>query len=122
MIRSAVFLALSTLCVALGGCAREWSRLGTTEQQLNADKLTCEQDAARLYPVIHDAPVSYRPTAPSKLDTSCVQQSGFNNCDTAGGAGTPASAVNRDANGYDRDAAVKSCLVSKGYTYKKTAH
>ncbi len=60
--------------------------------------------------------------ASSKLDTSCVQQSGFNNCDTAGGAGTPASAANRDANGYDRDAAVKSCLLSKGYAYKKAAH
>jgi hypothetical protein len=73
-----------------------------------------------LYPVIHDSSLTYRPTSSSKLDTSCVQQSGFNNCDTTGNAGMSSGAKD-DANGYDRDAAVKACLVSKGYAYKKAA-
>jgi hypothetical protein len=116
----AAMLALSILCISLMGCAREWTRPGTTEQELNADKLTCEQEAARLYPVVHDAPVTYRPAASSKLDTSCVQQTGFNNCDGAGSAGTAGTPT--DANGYDRAAAVKACLVSKGYSYKSASH
>jgi hypothetical protein len=95
----------------------EWSRPGTTEQELNADKLTCEQEAAKSYPVVHDAPVTYRPASSSKLDTSCVQQTGLSNCDTAGSTAAP-SAPN-DANDYNRAAAVKACLSAKGYTYKK---
>lgn len=120
MTRFAASVVLSILSVSLCSCAREWSRPGTAEHELNADKLSCEQEAARLYPVIHDSPLTYRPTSSSKLDTSCVQQSGLNNCDTAGSAGT-ASGMNGDANGYNRNAAVRSCLVSKGYTYKKVA-
>ncbi len=120
MIRFAATVFLSLLSVSLCSCAREWSKPGTTEQESNADQLSCEQEAARLYPVIHDSPLTYRPTSSSKLDTSCVQQTGFNNCDTAASAGT-ASGVSGDANGYNRDAAIKSCLVSKGYTYKKVA-
>ncbi len=119
MARFAALLALSSSCIGLAGCAMEWSRPGTTEQELNADKLTCEQEAVKLYPVVHDAPLIYRPAASSKLDTSCVQQTGLNNCDSAGNAGT--SNAPSDANDYNRAAAVKECLTSKGYTYKKAA-
>lgn len=119
MTRFAAVVAVSILFISLSGCAREWTRPGTTEQELNADKLTCEQEAVKLYPVVHDAPLTYRPTASSKLDTSCVQQSGFNNCDTAGNVGTPPAAAHGDANDYNRDAAVKACLASKGYAYKR---
>ena len=115
-----VSFAISILLASLAGCAAEWVRPGTTEQELNADKLSCEQAAMRQYPVQHDAPVSYRPAASSKLETSCVQQSGFNNCDAAG---TSAPSVNtqESAVDYNRAAAVKACLISKGYTYRKTA-
>lgn len=118
MLRFTAMLALSIPCICLMGCAKEWTKPGTTEQELNADKLTCEQEAARQYPVVHDSPLVYRPASSSKLDTSCVQQTGFNNCDAAGNAGTSTAGAPTDANGYDRAAAVKACLVSKGYTYK----
>ena len=119
MARSTVLLALSIAVIGLTGCAMEWTKPGTTEQELNGDKLSCEQDAMRLYPVMHDSALTYRPTAPSKLDTSCVQQTGFNNCDTAGNAGAPSMGAQSDANAYNRTAAVKECLTSKGYTYTK---
>jgi hypothetical protein len=117
MVRFAAILALWSSCIGLAGCAMEWTRPGTTEQELNADKLTCEQEAVKLYPVVHDAHLTYRPAASSKLDTSCVQQSGLNNCDAAGSAGPPNAS--NDANDYNRTAAVKACLTSKGYTYKQ---
>jgi hypothetical protein len=119
MARFAALLALWSSCVGLAGCAMEWTRPGTTEQELNADKLTCEQEAVKLYPVVHDAPLTYRPASSSKLDTSCVQQTGLNNCDAPGTTGAPSSSAASDANDYNRAAAVKSCLTSKGYTYKK---
>ena len=85
------------------------------------DQLACEQEAMRSYPVVHEAPLSYRPPAPSKLDTNCVQQSGFNNCNAAGNAGTPSGDAHSNANDYNRAAAVRACLQSKGYVYKKSA-
>jgi hypothetical protein len=122
MLRFTAMLALTLPCIGLTGCAMEWSRAGTTEQEMNADKLTCEQQAARLYPVVHDPSLTYRPAASSKLDTSCVQQTGFNNCDAAGNAAPAAAGAPNDANAYDRAAAVKACLVSKGYSYKSVTH
>ena len=113
MARFTAILALSASFIGFAGCAKEWSRPGTTEQELNMDQLACEQEAMRLYPVVHDAPVTYRPPAPSKLDTNCVQQSGFNNCNNPGNASAP------DANDYNRAAAVRACLESKGYKYGK---
>jgi hypothetical protein len=119
MARFAPLLALSISIIGLAGCAMEWTRPDTSEQQLNADKLSCEQEAGKLYPVVHEAPVSYRPPASGKLDTSCVPQTGLNNCDAAGGPGAPSASAANDANDYNRGAAVKACLTSKGYTYKK---
>jgi hypothetical protein len=119
MARFTAMLALSTVLISITGCAMEWTRPGTTAQELSEDKLSCEQDAMRLYPVTHDAPVTYRPTSSSKLDTSCVPQTGFNNCDTAGNAGAPSMGAQGDVNAYNRAAAVKACLTSKGYTYRK---
>jgi hypothetical protein len=119
MIRFIAMLAPATFCIGLMGCAMEWTKPATTEQELNADKLTCEQEAATLYPVVHDSPLTYRPAASSKLDTSCVQQTGFNNCDSTGNAGPSAAAAHNDVNDYDRAAAVKACLRAKGYTYKR---
>ena len=113
MTRITAVLALSVSFVVLSGCAKEWTRPGTTEAELNMDQLACEQQAMQSYPVVHDPRVSYRPPASSKLDTSCVQQSGFNNCNPAGTAPAP------DANDYNRAAAVRACLQSKGYTYGK---
>ena len=111
--RPAALLALSISSFGLAGCAGEWTRPNTTEQELHIDQLACEQEAMRLYPVVHDAGVTYRPPATSKLDTNCVQQSGFNNCNTPGGGGAG------DANDYNRTAAVRACLESKGYKYGK---
>ena len=121
MSRSIATLALSISLVAAAGCARDWTRPGTSEQEVNADKLSCEQEAARLYPVVHEAPLAYRPAASSKLETNCAQQTGFNNCDSAGAGGASAPAAQDNANDYNRAAAVKACLTSKGYTYKKVA-
>jgi hypothetical protein len=118
MARFVATIALSVLLADLAGCAMEWTRPDTTEQQSNADQLGCEQDAMKSYPVVHDAPVAYRAPVSSKLDTSCVQQSGFNNCDPAGGAGA-ASTTHPDANERERAAAVRACMMSKGYTYRK---
>lgn len=113
-------LALWTALAAIAGCAKEWSRPGTTAQELNADKLTCEQEAMKQYPVTHDPPVAYRPPAPNKLDPNCVQQSGFDNCGSALHGGPP-SDPQRDANAYNRDASIKACLTAKGYTYQRVS-
>jgi hypothetical protein len=119
MSRFIATLALPILLVAVAGCARDWTRPGTSEQEVNADKLNCEQAAARLYPAVREPPLAYRPAASSKLETSCTQQTGFNNCDSAGAGGASAPAAQNNANDYNRAAAVKACLTSKGYTYKK---
>jgi hypothetical protein len=121
MARFAAIVALSISLIGLAGCAHEWTRPGTSEQQLNADQLECEQDAMKSYPVIHDAPVSYRAPVSSRLDTNCVQQSGFNNCDASGNAGAASAAAHGDASDHERAAAVRACMTSKGYTYKKAA-
>jgi hypothetical protein len=121
MARISTMFALSLGLCGLAGCAMEWTRPDTTQQQLNADQLGCEQDAMKSYPVMHDAPVTYRAPASSRLDTNCVQQSGFNNCDPAGGAGAPAAESRSDPNGHERAAAVRACMQSKGYTYKRAA-
>ena len=120
MARFTTILALSIALVGLAGCAKEWSRPGTSEPELHADQLECEQGAMKSYPVIHDAPVTYRAPVSSKLDTNCVQQSGFNNCDPAGAAGA-SPATHGDANDHERAAAVRACMVAKGYAYKKAA-
>lgn len=112
MVRFVATVALSVAFLGCSGCAREWTRPGTTEQELHADQLECEQAAAKSFPVVHDAPVTYRAPVSSTLDTNCVQQSGFNNCGAAGNGGPNAS-------DYDRAAAVRACLTSKGYTYHK---
>jgi hypothetical protein len=119
MTRFTAILALSMSFISITGCAMDWTRPGTSEQELNADKLSCEQDALKLYPVTHDSTLTYRPMASSKLDTSCVQQTGFNNCDAAGNVGAPSADGRNNVNDYNRSAAVKACLTTKGYTYNK---
>jgi hypothetical protein len=119
MINTTAWVALSLAFLGSTGCAKEWTKPGASEQQLNADQLSCEQQAAKLYPVIHDPTLSYRPAASGKLDTSCVQQTGLSNCDAAGNAAGAPAAPAADANDYDRSAAVKACLASKGYVYRK---
>jgi hypothetical protein len=120
MARITTVLALLMAWTCIAGCAREWSKPGTTEQELNGDKLSCEQDAVKLYPVIREPPLTYRPPASSKLDPNCVQQTGFDSCNTAGQSGPPTD-TRGDTNAYNRDAAVKACLISKGYTYTKAS-
>jgi hypothetical protein len=112
-------VALLMMLVCIGGCAREWTKPGVSEQEFNADRLGCEQDALKAYPVVHEPKASYRPPASSKLDPNCVAQSGMNNCDGAGPSGTNPSGAQSDANAYDRDAAVRACLTSLGYKYTR---
>ena len=119
MARLTAIVALSIAIIGCSGCAREWSKPGTTEQEFNADRLSCEQEAAKLYPIEHPPAVYYRPASAARLDTNCVQQSGFNNCDAAGNAGAPSADPQTAASDYNRTAAVKACLTSKGYTYRK---
>ena len=115
-------LALTVAFSYCSGCAMSWTKPGVSEQEFNADRLTCEQDAMKMYPVVHEPTASYRPAVSSKLDTSCVAQSGMNNCDGAGPAGSTPPGTSGDANAYSRDLAVKSCLTSMGYQYKRTHH
>jgi hypothetical protein len=121
MVRSTAIRALSISLLACAGCAMEWSKPGATEQELNVDKLSCEQEAMKQYPVQSPPTPHYRPPPASKLDTSCVQQSGFNNCDNTG-AGAPPSGAPTDVNDFNRASAVKACLTAKGYKYKRAAH
>ena len=121
MVRSTAVLALSIALSVCTGCAMEWTKPGATVQELNVDKLSCEQEAMKMYPVQSSPIPHYRPPPSSKLDTSCVQQSGFNNCDNSG-AGAPSSGSPTDANDFNRASAVKACLTARGYTYKRAAH
>ncbi len=119
MTRIPCLLVLSVALACVTGCAREWTKPGVSTQEFNADRLSCEQDAMRAYPVVHEPVASYRPAASSKLDPNCVAQSGLNNCDGPGPAGTTTSAAQGDPNAYNRDAAVRACLTSLGYKYTK---
>ena len=119
MVRPTAILALWILFTSCTGCAMGWTKPGATEPELNADKFSCEQEAVKLYPVMHASTSHYRPPPASKLDPNCVQQSGFSNCDSTGNVGSPSPAPQADMNDYNRAAAVKACLSSKGYTYKK---
>ena len=114
-------VALAMAFIGLAGCAMEWTKPGATEQELNADQLSCEQEAARAYPVMH-VPNSYNHPAPSsRLETNCVEQSGLTNCNATGYGGAPPPAQRTDVNDYNRASAVKACLVSRGYAYKRVA-
>ena len=114
--RHALLLALLVVSCGLVGCAKQWTRPNTTEAELNLDQQECEREALSEFPVVHDPRVTYRPPAPSALDTNCVQQSGFNNCNNSGAPTAP------DANDYNRNAAVRACLEGKGYQYRTVAH
>src|ERR1700675_2487256 len=119
MVKPTANLALWVSFISCTGCAMAWTKPGGTEQELNADKLSCEQEAAGKYPVVHPPTSYYRPPPSTKLDTSCVQQSGLTHCDATGNVGTPQSGSQTDANDYNRASAAKACLVSRGYTYKR---
>ena len=119
MLKSVLLLGLSITWLGCSGCSKEWSKPGVSKQELNADRLSCEQEALKLYPVIHEPSTSYRPPVSGKLDPNCVPQSGMSNCDSGGPAGTVGSGAKTDRNDYNREAAVKACLISKGSTYQR---
>ena len=119
MVRAAAMLALSISFIACTGCAMEWTKPGATEQEINADKLSCEQEAQQKYPVTLTPTAHYRPPLSSKLDPTCVPQSGFTSCDSMSSPGAPSSASHTDTNDYNRAAAVKACLTTRGYKYKR---
>ena len=121
MARTTAILVPSILFIGSTGCAMEWTKPGVTEQELSADRFACEQEAAKIYPVMHARTSYYRPPPSTKLDTSCVPQSGLTNCDATGNVGAPSPAPQADVNDYNRAAAVKACLASRGYTYKRVA-
>ena len=106
------------LCAAiLSGCAIGWSRPNTTEAEFNQDRYECQQQAARMYPVMmvqSTVGVGYQTAA----ETDCYTYGANTNCTTTGGNYVPPATVTEDANLYSRNTVERSCLNSKGYTFK----
>jgi hypothetical protein len=105
-----------------------WSRPGSTASEFYEDRFACEQQAASSYPTmltqIMTNPGVNMPNT-QQTQTNCTSYGGQINC-TSQPTGLNASIYNRppsymtvDANAGNRDRAVQSCLMSKGYSQSR---
>jgi hypothetical protein len=106
------------LCAAsIAGCAVGWTRPNTTESEFYGDRYQCEQDSARMYPVMMtQSSVGTGYQSPSQ--TNCNSYGNNVSCTTMPGTYVPPTQVVNDANLMNRNSAFSSCLNSKGYTFK----
>ena len=111
------FPAILFFTVSIAGCAVGWTRPNTTESQFYSDRYQCEQDSARMYPVaMTQSSIGTGYQAPSQ--TNCSSYGANTSCTTMPGRYTPPAQVVEDANVVNRNSAFRSCLNSKGYTFK----
>jgi len=101
------------LPLILGGCAMGWSRPKTTEAEFKLDRFECEQQAARMYPVLI-ASIGSGHEAPSPAN--CSSYAGHMNCTATSGSYVAPRQVDVNANARTNE--VRSCLQSKGYVSK----
>jgi hypothetical protein len=100
----------------LGGCAEEWVKPGATPRDFEAAEADCEARAYARFPertrreLVRDE--YYRPD-----ETRC--DSSGRNCRTTRGQYVPPEYRTVDLNGNGRNADVRSCLFSRGWTPKK---
>jgi hypothetical protein len=100
-------LAFLTLSLSVSGCATQWSRADTTEQQLAQDLELCEESAEK------DHPVSMSVSGPNYQAQNSVGCGAGGDCRARPGSqiGNP----NQDLNKTARDKATMSCMELKGY-------
>jgi len=111
--KSLLTFANVLLPLILGGCAMGWSRPNTTEAEFKLDRFECEQQAARIYPVVI-ASIGSGHEAPSSAN--CSSYAGHMNCTATSGSYVAPRRV--DVNANARTTEVRSCLQSKGYVSK----
>ena len=110
-------LSLGLCSVLLSGCAFGWSRPNASEAESNQDRYECQQQAARMYPVVmvqRTVGVGYQ--APAQ--TNCYTYGSNTSCTTIGGIYVPPATETKDANLNSRNTAFSSCMKAKGYTFK----
>lgn len=111
------FLFKGLFVVLLTGCAIGWERPNTTEAEFYQDRYQCEQQAAQMYPVaIVQRTVAGGYQGPSQ--TNCYGYGNNIQCTTTPGTYMPPVSTAQDVNAMNRDGAFRSCLNSKGYTFK----
>lgn len=105
-------LAGVLLLACLAACATGWSRPHTTEAEFDRDRLQCEQDGARRYPVRMETFGGQQ----APLRSNCTSFGLHLNCGAA--PGSYVAPYQHDVNENARRNDVRSCLQSKGYVSK----
>jgi len=97
------------------GCGQDWTKQGGTRAELEATKSSCEnQSNSRFPPLIQPEVTSSGTTEPAA--TNCFSTGYGVNCVPTGGQSHPAAV---DQNQAARNSAVRSCLMSNGWTPAK---
>jgi len=131
--RQTAAILIASLAVCCASCASGgWTKPGGTEQEFNADKYQCEQEAVRMYPVYMVPSVNlfssfaYQPEATSQSHTNCRDRGGGNmSCDTNGTYSPPPAPEPpsmHDGNKSARVGAIRSCLLAHGYEWQNSSN
>lgn len=116
--KSAVVIGIGfvALMLTLGGCQRyEWTHPTRTLSDFGRDKLNCERQASRNYPV-HPVTVVEGGGYVYRSSPFCRRyHRGFDSCFFDEPIYVPPTYSTRDMNETPRNQMVESCLFSKGY-------
>jgi hypothetical protein len=107
-----------TLCVVLplvlAGCAESWEKPGGTEQEFEATKALCTNQAYHQFPpLVHQVQTSGGYVKPPT--TNCTGNDDFTNCSTSGGKYVAPTSMIVDDNLAARDQAVRACFFANGW-------
>ena len=108
-----IYLAMIvTLMLTLSGCAT-WKHPYKGESDFYRDKLSCEKQAAQIYPTIIVNQLNPGYQSPTTTNCRRINSDDKNSqviCNTTPGLYMPPSYSQNDVNASRRDAAVESCL------------
>lgn len=106
-----LILLLVLACACTTACVKEWTKPGTTAEQLAADIEACEQLAAEQVPVAMSSKDS---SNRKEYDTRCTSYGHQTNCTTR--SSSTGGSYQYDRNEEDRRQVVSRCLESRGYS------
>ena len=107
---------LLALTLILGGCQRyEWTHPTRSLSDFGRDKLACEKEASRHYPVYPVTVVEGGGYVYGSSPFCHPRRNGFDSCFYHEPLYVPPTYSTRDVNEAPRNQMVESCLFSKGY-------
>ena len=109
-------LGMIALLLALGGCQRyEWTHPTRSLADFGRDKLTCEKEASRHYPVYPVTVIEGGGYIYNRSPFCRHHRFGYGSCFDDEPLYIPPTYSTRDVNETPRTQMVESCLFSKGY-------